>query len=367
MLFKIQREQLLAPLNQICGVVEKKGTLPILSHVLFSLKDDQLRLTTSDLEVEMNSVCTVDTEYQGELTLPAQKLLEICKSLADGSIMAFSIDDDHHCVITSGDSRFSLSTLPANEYPLLEDVETFESIVIDSQELARMLRQTLFCMASHDVRYFLNGLLFEILSDKIRCVSADGHRLALSETNYINEAGINKQILIPRKGVMELNKMIKETDQDIAIHLGKNHVSVEVEGTRMTSKLIDGKFPDYQSVIPLDMDNDFVADKTALEKALRRVAILSNEQYKGVKFKISTDHLQILGHNPDQEQAEDSIKVSTTISDMETAFNVNYLLDAINVIDNEEVQFSFKDPLSSCLIKHPDRLDCRLVVMPLRI
>ena len=366
MLFKIQREQLLAPLNQICGVVEKKGTLPILSHVLFSISQGELTLTTSDLEVEMNSKTQVDTEYEGELTLPAQKLLDICKSLADGSIMSFTIDDDH-CDISSGESRFSLSTLSANEYPLLEDVETFETIHIDSQELARMLKQTLFCMASHDVRYFLNGLLFEILSDKIRCVSADGHRLALSEADYDNEAGINKQILIPRKGVMELNKMIRDIDQDIAIHLGKNHVSVEVEGTRMTSKLIDGKFPDYQSVIPLDMDNDFVANKVALEKALRRVAILSNEQYKGVKFKISTNHLQILGHNPDQEQAEDSIEVDTTITDMETAFNVNYLLDAINVIDHEDVQFSFKDPLSSCLIKHPDRLDCRLVVMPLRI
>ena len=366
MLFKIQREQLLAPLNQICGVVEKKGTLPILSHVLFSVKGDELQLTTSDLEVEMNSVCAVDSEFQGDLTLPAQKLLEICKSLADGAMMSFHIEDDH-CVITSGDSRFSLSTLPANEFPLLEDVETFETIHIDSQQLARMLKQTLFCMASHDVRYFLNGLLFEILSDKIRCVSADGHRLALSETDYLNEAGINKQILIPRKGVLELNKMIKDSDQDIAIHLGKNHVSVEVEGTRMTSKLIDGKFPDYQSVIPLDMENDFVADKISLEKALRRVAILSNEQYKGVKFKISTNHLQILGHNPDQEQAEDAIQVDTSISEMETAFNVNYLLDAINVIDHDQVQFSFKDPLSSCLIKHPDRLDCRLVVMPLRI
>lgn len=367
MLFKIQREQLLAPLNQICGVVEKKGTLPILSHVLCSLKDDELRLTTSDLEVEMNSVTPVDAEFTGELTLPAQKLLEICKSLPDGSMMAFRFDEDHHCVITSCDSRFSLSTLPANEFPLLEDVETFETIHIDSQELARMLKQTLFCMASHDVRYFLNGLLFEILSDKIRCVSADGHRLALSETDYINDAGINKQILIPRKGVMELNKMIKDVDHDIAIHIGKNHVSVEVEGTRMTSKLIDGKFPDYQSVIPLDMDNDFIADKMTLEKALRRVAILSNEQYKGVKFKISPDHLQILGHNPDQEQAEDSIPVKTSIADMETAFNVSYLLDAINVIEHDEVQFSFKDPLSSCLIKHPNRLDCRLVVMPLRI
>jgi DNA polymerase-3 subunit beta len=366
MLFKIQREQLLAPLNQICGVVEKKGTLPVLSHVLFSIKGDELRLITSDLEVEMTSVAVVDAEEQSELTLPALKLLEICKSLSDGCIMSFRADDEH-CVITSGESRFSLSTLPAKDFPLLEDVETFETVYIDSQELARMLKQTVFCMASHDVRYFLNGLLFEILSDKIRCVSADGHRLALSETDYNNEAGINKQVLIPRKGVMELNKMIRETEQDIAIHLGKNHVSVEVEGTKMTSKLIDGKFPDYQSVIPLDMDNDFTADKLSLEKALRRVAILSNEQYKGVKFKISPNHLQILGHNPDQEQAEDSIQVETHIQDMETAFNVNYLLDAIHVIDHDQVQFSFKDPLSSCLIKHPDRIDCRLVVMPLRL
>jgi len=366
MLFSIQREQLLAPLNQICGVVEKKGTLPILSHVLLQINKGELGLTTSDLEVEMHAVCHVETEQSGDITLPAQKLLEICKSMPDGSILKFTIEDNH-CVITSGDSRFSLSTLPANDYPLLEDIETYESVVINSIELARMLKQTIFCMATHDVRYFLNGLLLEVLNQKIRCVSADGHRLALSETDYLNESGLNKQVLIPRKGVLELQKMIRDVDQDITIGLGKNHVSVEVEGTQMTSKLIDGKFPDYQAVIPLDMDNDFTADKKQLEKALRRVSILSNEQYKGVKFKINTNHLQIIGHNPEQEQAEDALTVETDIDSMETAFNVNYLLDAINVIDHDQVQFSFKDPLSSCLIKHPDRLDCRLVVMPLRI
>jgi len=236
-----------------------------------------------------------------------------------------------------------------------------------SHDLQRMLKQTVFCMAVQDVRYFLNGLLFEVLNNKLRCVSADGHRLALSECDYINDSGLNKQVLIPRKGVLELQKMIRDLDQEITINIGQNHVKIDIESISMTSKLIDGKFPDYESVIPLNMDNNFIADREALRSALHRVAILSNEQYKGVKFKITPNKLEIVGHNPDQEQAEDVIQVQTDIENIETAFNVNYILDATQAISEKEIQFSFKEALSSCLIKHPEKLECRLVVMPLRI
>lgn len=366
MLFNIQRESLLAPLNQICGVVEKKGTLPVLSNVLLKLDGDTLLLTTSDLDVEMRSECTVDAQSPGEVTVPAHKFLDICKALPDGSILTFSFDSGK-CLITSGDSRFSLSTLPAQEFPLIDDMESYQPISMGSTDLRRMLKQTVFCMAVQDVRYFLNGLLFEVLNNKLRCVSADGHRLALSECDYVNESGLNKQVLIPRKGVLELQKMIRDLDQEITINIGQNHVKISIESISMTSKLIDGKFPDYESVIPLNMENNFIADREALRSALHRVAILSNEQYKGVKFKISPNKLEIIGHNPDQEQAEDVIAVQTDIENIETAFNVNYILDATQAITDPEIQFSFKEALSSCLIKHPEKLECRLVVMPLRI
>ncbi len=366
MLFNIQRESLLAPLNQICGVVEKKGTLPVLSNVLLTLDGDTLLLTTSDLDVEMRSECIVDAQSSGEVTVPAHKFLDICKALPDGSIITFSFDSGK-CLITSGDSRFSLSTLPAQEFPLIDDMESYQPISMGSTDLQRMLKQTVFCMAVQDVRYFLNGLLFEVLNNKLRCVSADGHRLALAECDYMNDDGITKQVLIPRKGVLELQKMIRDLDQQITINMGVNHIKVEIESISMTSKLIDGKFPDYESVIPLNMENNFIADREELRNALHRVAILSNEQYKGVKFKITPNKLEIIGHNPDQEQAEDVITVQTDIQVIETAFNVNYILDATQAITEKEIQFSFKEALSSCLIKHPERLDCRLVVMPLRI
>lgn len=366
MIFKAQRESILAPLNQICGVVEKKGTLPVLSNVLIKTDGDQLLLTTSDLDVEMRSECVVDVEEGGEVTVPAQKFLDICKALPDGSLIHFEYQQGQ-CLITSGQSKFSLSTLSAQEFPLIEEMESYQQVVIASSDLQRMLKQTVFCMAVQDVRYFLNGLLFEVSPNKLRCVSADGHRLALSECDYVNDSGINKQVLIPRKGVLELQKMIKDIDQDITLFVGNNHVKVQVEHIAMTSKLIDGKFPDYEAVIPLNMEQQFTADKELLRKALLRVAILSNEQYKGVKFKISENQLEIVGNNPDQEQAEDVIAVQTDIQHIETAFNVNYLLEATNAILDDDIQFSFKEATSSCLIKHPERTDCRLVVMPLRI
>lgn len=366
MIFNIQRETILVPLMQINGVVEKKGTLPILSNILIKTDDQNLVFTTSDLDVELRSECIGEVLEQGEITVPAQKFLDICKSLPDGAILKFEYTDDK-CKISCGKSKFNLSTLPAQEYPLIEDMETYQPVQLASSELQRMLKQTVFCMAVQDVRYFLNGLLFEVSHNKIRCVSADGHRLALSETDYINQEGINKNVLIPRKGILELQKMIRDIDKQITINIGKNHVKVEIENISMTSKLIDGQFPDYQAVIPLDMENNFVADKNIITKSLQRVAILSNEQYKGVKFKINENSLEIIGNNPYHEKAEDIITVETEVSGVETAFNVIYLLDAINAIEGEKVQFNFKDALSSFLIKHPENINCRLVVMPLRM
>lgn len=366
MIFNIQRETILVPLNQINGVVEKKGTIPILSNILIKTDQQQLIFTTSDLDVELRSECTAEIIEQGEITVPAQKFLDICKSLPDGAILNFEYVNET-CKINCGKSKFNLSTLPAKEYPLIEDMETYQPVKISSSDLRRMLKQTVFCMAIKDVRYFLNGLLFEVSQNKVRCVSADGHRLALSETDYVNQDGINKNVLIPRKGILELQKMIRDIDQEIIINIGKNHVKVEIEKINMTSKLIDGQFPDYQAVIPLDMEKNFIADKGIITQSLQRVAILSNEQYKGVKFKINENSLEIIGNNPYHEKAEDIITVTTEVNNIETAFNVIYLLDAINAIEGEQVQFNFKDGLSSFLIKHPDNINCRLVVMPLRM
>ncbi len=366
MIFNIQRETLLHPLSEIIGVVEKKQTLVILGNFYIKARDNMLRITASDSEVEMVASCTAEIIEEGEITLPAKKFHDICRALPDGSMLNFSLDGNK-AKLQTGKSKFSLSSLPAKEFPLIENIETYDTLTMETGNLRKALSQTTFCMAIQDVRYFLNALLFEIADDKIICVAADGHRLSLSETNFINKNNINKQLLIPRKGVLELQKLIRDKELTIEINVGKNHVNFLCDNTSLTSKLIDGNFPDYQTVIPLQLEQTMTADKNTLKSALQRVAILSNDQYKGVKFNITKNILKIIGHNPEQEQAEEIIEINSDIEDISTGFNVSYIIDAINAIEGDTIMFNFKDATSSCLIKHPENNNCRLVVMPIRI
>lgn len=366
MIFNIQRETLLHPLSEIIGVVEKKQTLAILGNLLIKANGDIISITASDSEVEMIASCQGDVIEEGEVTVPARKFFDICRALSDGVIINVIIDDGK-CLIKAGASKFSLATLSAAEYPLIENIETYDTLHLEITAVKKLLSQTAFCMAVQDVRYFLNGLLFEIDDNKVRCVAADGHRLSLSETNFNNDNHVNKQLLIPRKGVLELQKLIRDKEQDIQINVGKNHINFICESTSLTSKLIDGNFPDYQTVIPLHMEKTLTTDKVTLKAALQRVAILSNEQYKGVKLNISNNLMKIVGHNPEQEQAEEVVEIVSDIDDIKTGFNVTYLIDAINAIEGDQIMFNFKDALSSCLIKHPEDNSCRLVVMPIRI
>ena len=366
MIFNIQRETILHPLSQINGVVEKKQTLAILGNFYIKAYAGLLSITGSDSEVEMIGTCQADIIDEGEVTVPARKLFDICRTLPDGAMINFSTDENK-CLIQAGKSKFSLATLPGSEYPLIENIETYDSLELNSVLLKKLLNQSAFCMAVQDVRYFLNGLLFEIDNNIVRCVAADGHRLALSEAPFDNQNNVNKQLLIPRKGVLELQKLIRDKDQDIKINMGKNHINFICDNISLTSKLIDGNFPDYQTVIPLHMEKTLTTDKALLKSALQRAAILSNEQFKGVKLNITLNTLKIVGHNPEQEQAEEIVEISSDIDEIKTGFNVTYLIDAINAIEGEIIMFNFKDALSSCLIKHPEDNSCRFVVMPIRI
>ena len=366
MIFNIQRETLLHPLSEINGVVEKKQTLAILGNFLLKAYDGNISITASDSEVEMIGSCYAEIIEEGEITVPARKFFDICRALPDGVMINFS-EEENKCLIKAGKSKFSLATLSASEYPLIENIETYDSLCLEIPVLKKLLIQSAFCMAVQDVRYFLNGLLFEIDNNKVRCVAADGHRLALSEAEFNNDNNINKQLLIPRKGVLELQKLIRDKNQDIQINVGKNHINFICENTSLTSKLIDGNFPDYQTVIPLNMEKTLTTDKNLLKSALQRVAILSNEQYKGVKLNITNDLMKIVGHNPEQEQAEEVIEIVSDIDEIKTGFNVTYLIDAINAIEGDIIMFNFKDAVSSCLIKHPEDNSCRLVIMPIRI
>ncbi len=367
MIFNIQRETLLHPLSEIITVVEKKQTLAILGNLLIKAYGTIVSITASDSEVEMVASCQADIHSEGEITVSAKKFYDICRTLPDGAIISFNLDEEQKVHIHSLKSKFTLATLDSKEYPLIENIETYDSFQLNIKSLKKMLDQTAFCMAVKDVRYYLNGLLFEINNDKVICVSADGHRLALSEITFDNENTLNKQVLIPRKGVMELQKLIRDKETDVKVNIGKNHINFICEDTSLTSKLIDGNFPDYQTVIPLQLEKTFTTDKNILKSALQRVSILSNDQYKGVKFIITKDSLTITGHNPEQEQAEETIAIESDIDELATGFNVAYLIDAINAITGDIIMFNLKDHKHSCLIKHPEDNSCRLVVMPIRI
>lgn len=366
MIFNIQRETLLHPLSEINGVVERKQTLAILGNFYIKAYAGILSITASDSEVEMVGTCQAEIIEEGEITVPARKFFDICRALQDGAMITFTTEESK-CLIQTGKSKFSLATLSGSEYPLIENIETYDSLELETSLLKKLLTQSAFCMAVQDVRYFLNGLLFEIDNNKVRCVAADGHRLALSEAEFNNENHFNKQLLIPRKGVLELQKLIRDKDQTIKINMGKNHINFICDTTSLTSKLIDGNFPDYQTVIPLNMEKSLTTDKSLLKASLQRAAILSNEQFKGVKLNISNTSMKIIGHNPEQEQAEEVVEIQSDIEEIKTGFNVTYLIDAINAIEGDIIMFNFKDALSSCLIKHPEDNSCRLVVMPIRI
>jgi len=360
------RESLLRPLQAVIGVVERRQTMPILANVLLQVKDNRLSITASDLEVELVAETTVDeVKSPGEITVPARKFLDICRALPEESTIRIQLDGDR-MVVKSGRSRFVLSTLPATDFPVVEDINANLEITIGQSELRHLLDKTHFSMAQQDVRYYLNGLLLEIGGGCVRAVATDGHRLALCEIEAGNQSDASQQVIIPRKGVLELQKLLGD-DDDVILSIGTNHVRASVGQIRFTSKLIDGRFPDYDRVIPKPEGNLLVIGRDYLRSALQRAAILSNEKYRGVRLDLAAKSLRIQANNPEQEEAQDELEVDYSGADMEIGFNVNYLLDALAAVDTEDVEVGFVDSNSSCVIKCPGNVDSKFVVMPMRL
>ncbi len=360
------RESLLKPLQAVVGVVERRQTMPILANVLLQVSDDRLSVTASDLEVELVAEAVADkVESPGEITVPARKLLDICRALPEEATVKFHLDGDR-LVIKSGRSRFVLSTLPANDFPVIDDIDANREIAIGQSEFRRLLEKTAFSMAQQDVRYYLNGLLIESGGGCIRAVATDGHRLALCEVAVDDLPNATQQVIIPRKGVLELQKLLGE-GSEVRLSIGSNHIRAVVGAIRFTSKLIDGRFPDYDRVIPKPEGNSLVTSRDYLRGALQRAAILSNEKYRGVRLELSPQSLRIQANNPDQEEAQDELEVDYSGASMEIGFNVNYLLDALGAVDTDEVEVGFVDANSSCVIKCPGEVDSKFVVMPMRL
>ncbi len=367
MKFTISREALLKPLNLVAGVVERRQTLPILANVLMVLDGDRLSLTGTDLEVELvGRVQLAKPGDSGEVTVPARKLVDICKSLPEGSEIEFTAQDSK-VTVKSGRSRFTLSTLPAREFPNVEDSMGTHQFTVKQGQLKRLIDRTGFAMAQQDVRYYLNGMLWEIKGKQLRVVATDGHRLALCTLPGKIEVGDDTQVILPRKGVLELARLLLEDAADIAIVIGSNHIRATTNDFTFTSKLVDGKFPDYQRVLPRSPDKILLGSRLELRQAFTRTAILSNEKYRGVRLKLTKDSLNIVANNPEQEEAEETVSVEYQGDSLEMGFNVSYLLDVLGVLSGEQVKLSLSDPNSSALLEESDAGDSVYVVMPMRL
>ncbi len=362
----IKREELLPALQTVNGVVERRQTLPILSNLLLAVSTDRLTLTASDMEVELVASLDRAGDGAGEITLPARKLLDICRALPEDAEIKIGTSGDQ-AQVRSGKSRFTLSTLPAQEYPLVEISDPVVEFSMPQDALKSLLDRTAFAMAQQDVRYYLNGLLLELEQDNLRAVATDGHRLALCNTEIKLEQTDQVQIIVPRKGVQELIRLLDDSDEAASVRISNNHIQVRVEGLQFTSKLIDGKFPDYERVIPELGKNPVVADREKLRQSLIRASILSNEKYRGVRLLLDAGRLRAIAHNPEQEEAEEEVEVSYEGPEMEIGFNVSYLLDALGIIRTGNVHLTINDPNSSCLLLPEDRSDCKYVVMPMRL
>ena len=366
MKFTISREVLLQPLTQVVGVVERRQTLPVLANFMLAARNGRLTVTGTDMEVELISSVPADVSQEGEITVPARKLLDIIKALPDGSNISFSVSDDK-ATLSAGRSRFTLSTLPASEFPATDQVESLENIEVSEKTLKKMMDKTSFAMANQDVRYYLNGLLFDFSDGQLRAIATDGHRLAMCDLDSSVAVASDRQLIVPRKGVMELSRMLSGESDGVTLAIGRNHIRLVKGDTTFTSKLIDGRFPDYKAVVPVGADKQMLVDRFTFIQSLQRVAILSNEKYKGVKLEATGSTIKIIAHNPQHEEAVEEIEAELNFERLAVGFNVTYLLDALMAIDTEQVSLELKDANSSCLVSAPDSDVNRHVVMPLKL
>ncbi len=366
MKFSVLREEFLKPLQLVVGVVERRQTLPILSNVLISLRDGRLALTGTDLEVEIiGRLSPEKISDEGEITVPARKLMDICRSLPDGSELTL-VEDGGRMLVTSGRSRFTLSTLPANEFPSVDDGPGSCEFTIEQLAFKQLLDSTAFAMAQQDVRYYLNGMLLEVGDGRVRAVSTDGHRLAMKDASLPMVQNPVTQAIVPRKAVIELSRLLSG-EEDVAVVLGNNHIRVTTPEFRFTSKLVDGAYPDYERVLPKGGDKQLIGNREELRNAFSRTSILSNEKYRGVRLLLGDGLLTMTANNPEQEEAQEEVVVNYNAGDLEVGFNVGYIIDVLNVLRGKDVRFTLSDANSSALMQDPVDESAVYVVMPMRL
>lgn len=366
MKFIINREEILTPLQQIVSVIEKRQTMPILSNVLMVIEDDQLVLTGTDLEIQIIAKINIAAATPGSITVPARKFLDICRLLPNGAEIKFELQEDK-VKIASSRSRFSLSCLPADNYPEFSESELENHLFINAGKFKKALDKTVFCMANQDVRYYLNGLLFNVSNSKLKLVASDGHRLSIYEDNLDQATGFEARIILPRKGVLELNRLLDDPEAELKIEFSSNNIRIFIKNLVFSAKLVDSKYPDFGKVFQQEFFNQIHIQKQLLKEALTRVAILSNEKFKGVTFDISSESLKISTHNPEHDEAEEELAIEYIGEPLTIAFNAQYLLDAVSNLDSELAVLTIASNASSCFIDEPDDCGYKFIVMPMRL
>lgn len=367
MKIKAIREDLLRPLQGVAGVVERRQTLPILGNVrIVAEAEEGVTLTTTDLEVEMIARMDAGAVEEGATTVPARKLLDICRALPEGAELTLR-QEEGRVRVTAGTSRFVLATLAAEEFPEVGEIEDGVHFELKRDVLAGLLQRTSFAMAQQDVRYYLTGLLLEVGSERVRAVATDGHRLALCDAGRQEDVKGEQSVIVPRKAVLELERLLGQGAEAVAVTLNARNARFELGPLTLTTKLIEGQFPDYERVIPKKSSYRLLCDRAPLREALARVSILANEKFRGVRLEVTDAGLKLVAHNPENEEAEESIPARFEGERLVIAFNAGYLQDALGAVEGETVEFGFTDANSSALLSAPGAAECRYVIMPMRL
>jgi DNA polymerase-3 subunit beta len=352
-------------LQNVIGVIERKQTMPILGHVLIENKKGKLTLTGTDLEVQIQAHTNIDDKQNNVIaTAPGRKLYDIIRSLDDKEIIIEF--NDSNIVIKSQNSKFKLQTLPPNEFPLFEPGSKETSFVIKQANLKNLLQKTHFAMAQQDVRFYLNGLLLEIAPNKLVSVGTDGHRLARTVAS-VDKAQLDEaNFIIPRKAVQEVQRIIGD-EGDAKLSFSDNQATFNLNKVTLTTKQIDGSFPDYNRVIPDETAIKILIKASKIKPALQRVSILANEKFKGVRVDINNEKLTISSENPEQESGSETITIDDTQQTLSVGFNVSYLIDAVSACDGDLVSIGLNDENTSALITDPTDPEAKFVVMPMRL
>lgn len=367
LLIKTQRDNILMPLQSVCGIVEKRHTLPILSNVLIEKSGDQLTLLATDIEIQIRThTAGAAGMEKSAITVGARKLQDILRSLPDSAEVSLELTDKR-MQVRAGKSRFNLQTLPAEDYPRMAQTDNEQvRLQLTQKQFKRLIGLVQYAMAQQDIRYYLNGLLLVVTGNELRVVSTDGHRLAYA-SEHLSESQTRTEVILPRKTIIELSRLLADNDDALEVRLSPNQAVFRFGDIELVSKLIDGKFPDYERVIPQNHNKVITISRTTLLQSLHRAAILTNEKFRGVRVVLAPGSLKIISSNADQEEAQEELEIAYDAEALDIGFNVTYLLDVLNNVSSEHVEIRLADANSSALITLPGNDSFKYVVMPMRI